>query len=176
SMMFPTDAAMTTRRSSLSGTLAALAMGLPSYRAHCVHILDVRVSIRRRAGRVAAEHTGFPSLKEVFRHGRRREGLPAGTVTRRAAVPPSPSRQRCCLRATPDFTAASATAAATVGTTRASNIDGVMYSSLSSPLATIDASAWAAASFISSFTRLARTSSIPRKKPGKQHELLIWFG
>src|SRR6266404_6772181 len=35
-MMFPTDAAMTTRRSSLSGTLAAL-IGLPSCRAHCVH-------------------------------------------------------------------------------------------------------------------------------------------
>src|SRR5687767_9685184 len=80
------------------------------------------------------------------------------------------------LRATPVFTAASLTAAATAGTTRGSNMDGVMYSSLSSFLLTMAASAWAAASFISSFTRRARTSSIPRKKPGKQHELLIWFG
>ena len=79
-------------------------------------------------------------------------------------------------RATPVRLAASATAAATAGTTRPSNIEGVMYSSESSPLDTMAASACAAASFISSFTRRARTSSIPRKKPGKQHELLIWFG
>ena len=41
---------------------------------------------------------------------------------------------------------------------------------------TIAARALAAASFISSLTRRARTSSMPRKNPGKQQELLIWFG
>src|SRR5881409_69479 len=75
-------------------------------------------------------------------------------------------------RATPVLMAAAATA----GTTRLSNIDGVMYSSPSSSLVTIAARACAAASFISSLTRWARTSSMPRKNPGKQQELLIWFG
>src|SRR5205809_823014 len=89
------------------------------------------------------------------------------------AAAAGPRRRR---RATPVRLAASATAAATAGTTRPSNIEGVLYSSESSPLDTMAASACAAASFISSFTRRARTSSIPRKKPGKQHELLIWFG
>src|SRR5438093_13404108 len=79
-------------------------------------------------------------------------------------------------RATPVLMAASETAAATAGTTRLSNIDGVMYSSPSSSLVTIAARACAAASFISSLTRWARTSSMPRKNPGKQQELLIWFG
>src|SRR5206468_11940280 len=83
---------------------------------------------------------------------------------------------RRCRRATSVRIAASATAAATTGTTRLSNIEGVMYSSESSSLDTMAASACAAPSFIASFTRRARTSSIPRKKPGKQHELLIWFG
>ena len=55
-------------------------------------------------------------------------------------------------------------------------MDGVMYSSLSSASPTMPARAWAAASFISSLTLRARTSSMPRKKPGKQQELLIWFG
>ena len=79
-------------------------------------------------------------------------------------------------RATPVRTAASATAAATAGTTRGSNIDGVMYSSHSSVSVTMLARACAAASFISSFTRRARTSNKPLKNPGKPHELLIWFG
>ena len=99
---------------------------------------------------------------------------PAGSSAagaRRPAVPRGRLR-----RATPVLMAASATAVDTAGTTRGSNIDGVMYSSLSSLFATMPASACAAASFISSFTRRARTSSMPRKKPGKQHELLIWFG
>ena len=34
----------------------------------------------------------------------------------------------------------------------------------------------AAASFISSLISRARTSSTPRKRPGKQSTLLIWFG
>ena len=37
-------------------------------------------------------------------------------------------------------------------------------------------SALAAASFISSLTSVARTSSAPRKMPGKPRTLLIWFG
>src|SRR5919201_2694370 len=154
-MIFPTAAAITTRRNSLGGTLGG-AIGLPSCRAYrhgrsgC-H--DLGAPLRR----VAAQHTGF-------------------SVKTKESPRASRGGQCRCLRAPPDLTAASATAAATVGTTRASNIDGVMYSSLSSPLATIDASAWAAASFIWSLTRLARTSSMPRKNPGKQHELLIWFG
>src|SRR4029453_5713678 len=77
------------------------------------------------------------------------------------------------LRATPVRMAASATAWDTAGTSRGSNMDGVMYSSLSSFLPTIPAIALAAASFISSFTCLARTSSRPRKMPGKPQELLI---
>src|SRR5215470_3271226 len=124
--------------------------------------------------RVAAQHTGFPSYKEVSAaRGRGRSGRRRVRRSSARSRPVRRRRHRRCLRATPDLTAASATAAATVGTTRASNIDGVMYSSLSSLFATIDASACAAASFIWSFTRLARTSSMPRKKPGKQHELLI---
>src|SRR5258705_11683306 len=83
---------------------------------------------------------------------------------------------RVRFRPTPERMAASEAAAATAGTTRLSNIEGVMYSSPSSSDVTIDARACAAASFISSFTRRARTSSIPRKNPGKQHELLIWLG
>src|SRR5438132_8000333 len=82
------------------------------------------------------------------------------------AAAAGPRRRR---RATPVRLAASATAAATAGTTRPSNIEGVMYSSESSPLDTMAASACAAASFISSFTRRARTSSIPRKKRSEEH-------
>jgi hypothetical protein len=51
-----------------------------------------------------------------------------------------------------------------------------MYSGPSSDFPTQDAMACAAASFISSFTVRARESSRPRKKPGKQSTLLIWFG
>src|SRR5439155_26159790 len=94
-------------------------------------------------------------------------------VAYRAADEAGPRGRRL---ATPLRMAASPTAAAEAGTARPSNIDGVMYSSLSSAFETIAASASAAASFISSLTRRARTSSIPRKKPGKQQELLIWFG
>src|SRR5215510_15504835 len=67
--------------------------------------------------------------------------------------------------------AASETAAATAGTTRLSNIEGVMYSSPSSSAVTIAARAWAAASFISSFTRRARTSSMPRRSEEHTSEL-----
>ncbi len=81
---------------------------------------------------------------------------------------------RPVFRATPVRAAASATAAATVGTTRGSNMDGVMYSSLTSLSPTMPASACAAARFSWSLTLRARTSSIPRKKPGKQQELLIF--
>src|SRR5262249_58847457 len=105
-----------------------------------------------------------------------------GEVNRRLRRRPAPYREVAAVAArdlrpaTPVLIAASETAAATAGTTRLSNIDGVMYSSPSSSLLTISASAWAAASFISSLTRRARTSSMPRKNPGKQQELLIWFG
>src|SRR5437667_439392 len=49
-MMLPTEAAMTTRRSSLGGILEA-AIGLPSCKAHCVHMPGYRcISVRRTAG------------------------------------------------------------------------------------------------------------------------------
>src|SRR5689334_24055517 len=69
-------------------------------------------------------------------------------------------------RATPVLMAASETAAATAGTTRLSNIDGVMYSSPSSSLVTIFASACAAASFTSAFTRGAGTAVMQQKDIG----------
>ena len=40
----------------------------------------------------------------------------------------------------------------------------------------MSAIAWAAAIFISSVMAGARTSSAPRKMPGKQSTLLIWLG
>src|SRR5437016_8842964 len=179
-MMLPTDAAITTRRSSLSGTLAAL-IGLPSYRARCVHQAWMFVRFRPAARPGIELRHNIPDFRFIRKHSETAGGNsngPGGQVdaARDTPRPPGLRGQRRCLRATPVLTAASATAAATAGTTPASNIDGVMYSSLSSLLATMAASAWAAASFIWSFTRLARTSSMPRKKPGKQQELLIWFG
>src|SRR5207302_699829 len=62
------------------------------------------------------------------------------------------------------------------GATARLNTLGMMYSGPSSLRLTEAASAWAAASFISSLTVRARESSRPRKKPGKQSTLLIWFG
>src|SRR5919201_2665435 len=75
-MMLPTDAAMTTRRSSFSGTLEALAMVSPreargSFVIELVSLLSkvllLSGALARGAGRVAAQHTGFPSSTEVFR-------------------------------------------------------------------------------------------------------------
>src|SRR5205814_6204491 len=126
-----------------------------------------RAARGRRAGLSRSAHVFFerPQLRTKL--------IARLPMAYRAAAAVAPRGRR---RATPVRMAASPTAAATAGTTRLSNIDGVMYSSLSSAFETIAASASAAASFISSLTRRARTSSIPRKKPGKQQELLIWFG
>jgi outer membrane PBP1 activator LpoA protein len=77
---------------------------------------------------------------------------------------------------TPAASAAPPTAAATAGTTRRSKIEGTTYSSEGWSAATTPAIAWAAASFISSVTALARLSSSPRKNPGKTSALLIWLG
>src|SRR5262245_51451193 len=123
---------------------------------------------------------GFARSREYFlgladRRERRADPRRVAPERRHAADPVRSYVWRL-RRATPLFTAASATAAATAGTTRESNIEGVMYSSLSSDRVTMVARACAAASFISSLTRRARTSSMPRKKPGKPHELLIWLG
>ena len=51
-----------------------------------------------------------------------------------------------------------------------------MWSSRSSFSGTTAAMPRAAAIFISSVISRARTSSAPRKMPGKQSTLLIWFG
>ena len=80
------------------------------------------------------------------------------------------------VRATPVLRAASATAAATAGTTRGSKGLGMMFSSDSSSSGMTAARAMAAAIFISSLMSLARTSSAPRKMPGKASTLLIWLG
>src|SRR6187401_2110843 len=77
--------------------------------------------------------------------------------------------------ATPVLWAARATSRATAGATVLLNTLGMMYSGPSSPFATQDAMAWAAATFISSLTVRAREARIPLKKPGKQRTLLIWF-
>ena len=68
--------------------------------------------------------------------------------------------------------AAFATAAATVGATRGSRGLAMMLVSLSSKSGMRDAMAPAAAIFISSLISLARTSSAPRKMPGKARRLL----
>ena len=72
--------------------------------------------------------------------------------------------------------AARATPVATAGATLLLNTLGMMYSALSSLRPTHAARARAAASYMSSLTVRARLSSSPRKKPGKQSTLLIWFG
>ncbi len=51
-----------------------------------------------------------------------------------------------------------------------------MYSGPSSSSGITLAIARAAASFIASSIERARTSSAPRKMPGKASTLLIWFG
>src|SRR5712691_9915466 len=79
-------------------------------------------------------------------------------------------------RATPVLWAARATSLATAGATFLLKTLGMMYSGPSSCFATQEAMACAAASFISSLTSRARMSRSPRKKPGKQSTLLIWFG
>src|SRR5262245_3768677 len=73
--------------------------------------------------------------------------------------------------------AASETAAATAGTTRLSNIEGVMYSSPSSSLVTISASACAAASFISSLPRRGAHVEHAAEEAGKAAGVvdLVWI-
>src|SRR5262249_26462909 len=74
----------------------------------------------------------------VIQDGRRRIYLIALRAAQPPAVRATPA-PRGRRRATPVLMAASATAVATAGTSRASNIDGVMYSSDNSLLATIPA-------------------------------------
>ena len=136
------------------------------------HGHDGRPHQRRGTARArAARHEHRPvGDAEERPHQERREQHEAGAEELPGShrVPRRLTRYACrCRRATPVLHAAAATAAATAGTTRESNIDGVMYSSLSSLLVTMAARACAAASFISSLTRRARTSSMPRKKPGE---------
>jgi hypothetical protein len=94
------------------------------------------------------------------------------------------------MRATPESTAALATAGATVVSTRGSNGLGMMYSrpkwNSCPPYAALTlsgtscrasaASACEAASFISSLIDFARTSSAPRKMPGNPRRLFTWLG
>src|SRR6266508_2121844 len=93
---------------------------------------------------------------------------------RRHRIPERSSRRR--RRAAEVSCAARATPSATAGATALLKTLGMMYSSPSSLRLTHAASARAAPSFISSLTARARASSRPRKKPGKQSTLLIWFG
>ena len=72
--------------------------------------------------------------------------------------------------------AAAATAVATASATSRLNTLGITYSGPSSSSAITDAIAWPAATFMPSVIVLARTSSAPRKTPGKASTLLIWFG
>ncbi len=64
------------------------------------------------------------------------------------------------------------TSAATASATLESNIDGIMYSLDSSSSLTIDATALAAASFISSVIALARALSAPLKNAGKYKNIV----
>ncbi len=82
----------------------------------------------------------------------------------------------CGRRATPSSCAARATAAATAGATSRLKTLGTTYSAPSSSCGMTAASACAAATFIPSVIREARTSSAPRKTPGNASTLLIWFG
>ena len=86
------------------------------------------------------------------------------------AIVPNRCLERC---ATPVRWAALATALATFLATIRLNMLGMMYSASRSSGETVSAMAFAADNFISSFTELARTSNMPRKKPGKQSELFI---
>src|SRR5438094_7531458 len=88
-MMLPTDAAMTTRRSSLSGTLEALAMGLPSCRSHCGHHAWMFVHYPPARGRLELRHNipDFRPRRKRSGHGQRG---PAGGDD---AVRDSPARR-----------------------------------------------------------------------------------
>jgi len=77
--------------------------------------------------------------------------------------------------ASPAAAAAFMTSLATLGTTRASKIEGTMYSAVTPSSATMSAIARAAATFIDMVTERARLSSRPRNMPGKTRTLLIWF-
>src|SRR5438309_8839409 len=66
-MMLPTDAAITTRRSSLSGTLAAL-IGLPSYRARCVHQAWMFVRFRPAARPGIELRHNIPDFRFIRKH------------------------------------------------------------------------------------------------------------
>src|SRR2546422_5663666 len=148
-MMLPTDAAMTTRRSSLSGPLAAL-IGLPSCRAYCVHQAWMFVRFRpaaRRGLNCGTTYRIFVLYGSIPRRPGQLRKDPAGRLTRRVTrpAPPGLRGQRRCLRATPLLTPASATAAATAGTTPAADTHGGMYSAPRPLFATIEATARAAA-------------------------------
>ncbi len=72
--------------------------------------------------------------------------------------------------------AAHATASATAGATPGSSGEGTTVPPRSRSGVTRSARALAAARFMPSLTRLARTSSAPRKMPGNPRTLLIWLG
>ena len=88
-------------------------------------------------------------------------------------IPANVPNRRLERWATPVRWAALATALATFLATVRLNILGMMYSGSRSSGEIVSAMAFAADNFIWSFTDLARTSSMPRKKPGKQRELFI---
>jgi hypothetical protein len=104
----------------------------------------------------------------------------AGPHARRVGADAAPTARRRLTgaaqsRATPSSRAACATASATAGATRGSNGLGMTQSAdRSSP--TTAASASAAAIFMPSVMRRARTAMAPLKTPGKASTLLIWFG
>src|SRR5438477_9957289 len=88
-MMLPTDAAITTRRSSLSGTLAAL-IGLPSYRAHCVHQAWMFVRFRpaaRPGSNCGTTYRIFVLYGSIPRRPAATPTDPAGRLTRRVTRP-----------------------------------------------------------------------------------------
>src|SRR5262245_3252724 len=131
-MMLPTDAAMTTRRSSLGATRCA-AISPPPMPGR------LTLNLVMRDYYALALPTHFESRPPLDSLAGRPEASSPHGVRYRAAV--SPAGRGRLRRATPHLTAASATAEATASGTRRSNIDGMMYSSLSSLFETISASA-----------------------------------
>src|ERR1043166_8583646 len=130
-MMLPTDAAMTTRRNSLGGTFGALVGGMDT------PLVSGDFPRPSPAPPIGAGR-GSQLVREENNSGRRPQSRE--NARRPSPLPPVRLPQRAAtrfLRATPVRTAASATADETAGTRRASNIVGVMYSSLSSALPTM---------------------------------------
>src|SRR2546429_318565 len=92
-MMLPTDAAITTRRSSLSGTLAAL-IGLPSYRARCVHQAWMFVRFRPAARPGIELRHNIPDFRFIRKHSETAGGNsdgPGGQVDAARDRPPPAS-------------------------------------------------------------------------------------